>query len=373
MGLKRALFAGLLIASAPALADVKAGVDAWERGDFSAAVTEWRPLAIAGDADAQFNLAQAYKLGRGVNQDLNAAEDWYRKAAAQGHVQAEDNFGLILFQNGKRAEAIPWIRKSADRGEPRAQYVLGTAMFNGDLAEKDWPRAYALMTRSSAQGISQASTSLAQMDKYISDADRRKGLQLARDMEATSRRPIAVAGGVRAPVPMVPPRSTPAPAPSGPVVATTALPPSQAGTSYPQPGARPTPAPVTIAAATPKPAPVTPKPVPVAAPPAPRPSPTPVAAKPAPVVPKPAAVAQAPATAGKGWRIQLGAFSDEARARALWAKASGWSGYAALQPDYEKVGAVTRLRAGPVDSRAGAERLCAAAKAAGNACLVVAP
>ena len=60
--------------SVPARADVKAGVDAWQAGDYRTAVDEWRPLAIAGDADAQFNLGQAYKLGRGVPADLAQAQ-----------------------------------------------------------------------------------------------------------------------------------------------------------------------------------------------------------------------------------------------------------------------------------------------------------
>ena len=68
-----ALPAALLLAAVPALADVKAGVDAWERGDYPAAVAEWRPLAVGGDPDAQFNLGQAYKLGRGVPVDLGQA------------------------------------------------------------------------------------------------------------------------------------------------------------------------------------------------------------------------------------------------------------------------------------------------------------
>ena len=42
--------------AAPAQADVKDGVDAWQAGNYQAAVAEWRPLALAGDADAQFNL-----------------------------------------------------------------------------------------------------------------------------------------------------------------------------------------------------------------------------------------------------------------------------------------------------------------------------
>jgi hypothetical protein len=159
---------------------VKQGVEAWERGDFTGAVAKWREPAIAGDADAQFNLGQAYKLGRGVTADLKQAEDWYRRAAAQGHLQAQDNYGLLLYQNDKRAEAMPLLKTSADRGEPRAQYVYGTELFNGELAPKDWVRAYAMMTRASAAGIPRASESLAQMDRYVPAPDRQKGIELAR-------------------------------------------------------------------------------------------------------------------------------------------------------------------------------------------------
>ena len=62
--------AALLLLGQPAFADVKDGVDAWTRGDFARAVKEWRGPALKGDPDAQFNLAQAYKLGRGVPADL---------------------------------------------------------------------------------------------------------------------------------------------------------------------------------------------------------------------------------------------------------------------------------------------------------------
>jgi len=148
--------AGLFIAVSgaafsPAFADVKAGVDAWSRGEYRKAVEEWRPAAIAGDADAQFNLGQAYKLGRGVPVDMAMAESWYRKAALQGQIEAEANYGLILFQNGKREEALPWLNKAVARGEPRAQLVLGTMLYNGDGVMRDWPRAYALIVRSAVQ------------------------------------------------------------------------------------------------------------------------------------------------------------------------------------------------------------------------------
>ncbi len=208
----KTLLAGtaFVCAVAPSYANVKTGVDAWERGDFATAVKEWRPLAVKGDADAQFNLAQAYRFGRGVPSDMKQAEDWYRRAATQGHVQAEDNLGLIMFQNGDTAGAMPLIERSANRGEPRAQFVYGTALFNGDMAKQDWPRAYGYMTRASAAGLSRASTALAQMDQYIPLEQRQQGLTIARQLEAQASRSKFAQVQPQKPAPvMVPQRPLP--------------------------------------------------------------------------------------------------------------------------------------------------------------------
>ena len=102
------------VLATPALADVKAGIEAWQRGDYASAIRQWEPAAKAGDADAQFNLAQAYKLGRGVPPDMDQAARLYLQAAEHGHAQAQANYGLIQFQKGDRAAAMPWLRKAAD-------------------------------------------------------------------------------------------------------------------------------------------------------------------------------------------------------------------------------------------------------------------
>ena len=113
-----ALATGLAL-SLPAMADTKAGVDAWTRGDFAAAVKEWQVQAARGDGDAVFNLGQAYRLGKGVPQDLTKAEQLFGQAAGLGHLQAADNYGLLLFQRGERPKALPYLRAAADRGDPR--------------------------------------------------------------------------------------------------------------------------------------------------------------------------------------------------------------------------------------------------------------
>jgi len=176
-----ALGAGLLV-SPPAVADTKSGVDAWTRGDFAAAVKEWQAGAAKDDSDAIFNLGQAYRLGKGVPQDLGRAEQLFGQAAAMGHLQAADNYGLLLFQRGERTKALPYLRAAADRGDPRAQYLIGIAHFNGDMVPKDWVRAYALVTLAQQQGLPQAAGALGQMDQHIPLDQRQHGFLRAFDL-----------------------------------------------------------------------------------------------------------------------------------------------------------------------------------------------
>lgn len=331
-----------LIAS-PAFADVKTGVDAWSRGEYKKAVETWRPLAIEGDADAQFNLGQAYKLGRGVPVDLPLAEEWYRKAALQNHLQAEDAYGLTLFQNNKRAEAITWLERSAGRGEPRAQLVLGTMLFNGDNVKKDWVRAYALLTRSAAAGLPQGAQTLAQMDQYIPADTRQQGIALARQYESSTQRPTEtadVAGQGSGDL-----RSTELPA-----------------STYASDGdSRPT---------------LTPVPQPVKRPV--KSAPVQVAAKA--VTPTPGGQFAEPAPArampGQGWRVQFGAFRDQGNARGLWQQLQAKVGaLAPLRPIYAPSGTLTKLQTGPLASRADASRLCSAVQGAipSTPCVPIAP
>lgn len=324
--MRMGLLACALLAATPALADVKAGVDAWTRGDYRKAVDEWRGLAVAGDADAQFNMGQAYKLGRGVPVDPQMAESWFRKAALQGHEQAGDNYALSLFQAGRKPEAVQWLEKSVARDEPRTELVLGTMLFNGDGLPRDHARAYALMTRAAAardgkDGLTSARETLAQMDGYISPADRERGTAMAQR--------IALAASSRPPAP-------------GTMRVTEQPPVSVAEAPPPQPRPGKSPKPVKAVKATSAPA---------------RPAP-------ASVKPAPASVA---ATRGN-WKVQLGAFRDRHNAETLWnrvrAKLPGGA------PAYLASGGVTRLQATGFANKAAAQAACARS---GTPCNVVAP
>lgn len=177
----------LVVATASAAQSVKAGIDAWAAGRHAEAVAIWRPLAQGGNADAAFNLGQAFKLGRGVPADLAQAQRYFEVAARKNHLEAQTSLGLLLFQNGNRAGALRWLKTAAEGGEPRAMLVYGTALFNGDGVPEDRVRAYAYVSRSAAQGLAAARNTLGEMDQLIPIEERQQGVRLAQQLVAEAR------------------------------------------------------------------------------------------------------------------------------------------------------------------------------------------
>ncbi len=397
----------------PAPPTIKTGVEKWRAGDYPAAVAIWTPFATAGDADALFNLGQAYKLGRGVAVDPVAARDYYRKAATKGHLPAQANLGIALFQAGEKAEAIKWLKSAADRGEARAQYVLGIATFNGNSVARSQSLGYAYLLRAQASGLPQAVTALGTITPGLSSADRTAGEAVAASLAAgtgvppalaatTTSRTVAVA---RTTLPVVTPptatvsAATVAPAPTPvltavpvaprPAVSAAARPAVDApierpvdGAGPPRPGiatidipasrpvVAPTPAPVAVRAIDPLA-----RPVHGAADAARSPAPEPTRAAttatdvpPAPRALKPFETAAVGQPRPAGWRVQLGAFSSRKLADTAWDDVK--SAAAPAKPVFATDGPVTKLQVGPFATRDAAKAACTKLTAAGRACFV---
>jgi uncharacterized protein len=315
--------AALLVASAAPLSaqNVKAGIEAWQRGDYAAAVTIWRPLAEKGDPEAEFDLGQAYRWGRGVPVNLAAAKTWYERAANQGQVDAQTTLGLLLFQNGDQAEGLKWLKEAAEQDEPRAQLVYGTALVNGDGVTQDPALGYAYVSRAAGQGLQAARETLEQLDQIIPIADRKRGIALARDI---SKNAFASKSATNEPVAKPAETAKAKPAPAKPVQVAKAKP------STPSP-----------------------------------PKPAVAAAAPAKAPPKTTA---APSASG-AWRIQLGAFSQKGSAEALYRKLAGKPPLSGRHAFYIPVGAITRLQVGPFENKSAAQAAC---NAVGVACFPVA-
>ncbi len=372
----------LLSVSVPAVADVKDGVDAWSRGDYAVAVAEWQLPAQQGDPDALFNMGQAYRLGLGVEADAETAEFYYGRAAKGGHIRAADTYGLMLAQSGRMKAALPYLDAAAGRGDPRAQYLLGIAHFNGEGVPKDWVRAYALLTLSNAQGLPQAPAIIAKMDQHIPLTQRQQAAALAMQMEeeaeATRARELgaadlamagsAVEGTAPAQMPVgtarVPrPIETAAVAPSSAVEANALVDardairqarqvtgtesPAGAGADYARaPGDVPQPAPRETFVS----------------------RPTQVQSSPM-SQSRPSAPAPAQASSGP-WKLQLGAFGVSGNAERLWESLKSRPELAGKKRLLVPAGRLTKLMAGGFATQAQASAACARLKRVGQVCLV---
>ncbi|MSU25006.1 MAG: hypothetical protein EXS32_14460 [Opitutus sp.] len=97
--------------------------------------------------EAQYNLALAYELGRGVGKDEVAAQKWYRAAATQGYARARYNLALMLEEGrpapADAAAAVEFYRAAAAQNYAPAQNNLGILLAEGRGVAINFPEAYA--------------------------------------------------------------------------------------------------------------------------------------------------------------------------------------------------------------------------------------
>ena len=101
-------------------ADFIDGLVAYDGGDYETVLAEWRPLAEAGDPEAQVALAGLYLTGTGVAADPGEAARWFHLAAAQGNPVAQLNLG-DLYSRGLGVprdfvKAYVWLSLAAAQG-----------------------------------------------------------------------------------------------------------------------------------------------------------------------------------------------------------------------------------------------------------------
>ena len=123
-----------------------------------AKIKVWRKAAECGDPEAQYYLGLALFHRKradgwvvdsnGWMNDMIEAIQWYRKAAEQGHIDAQRSLGFAqsflghCYFNGDvvkkdKSEAVKWYRKAAECGDSQAQYDLGRCYYEGDGVKMD--------------------------------------------------------------------------------------------------------------------------------------------------------------------------------------------------------------------------------------------
>ena len=136
-----AVFVTLLWPLESVRAEFERGWQAYKRGDYAAAMEEWRKDADTGDPRAQYNLGYMFYEGQGVPQSKRRAIGLWMKAAEQGVAQAQHNLALSYLSGDlgtKDAKAaLFWIEKSVQSGLARSQYTLGKMYLHGIGVEQN--------------------------------------------------------------------------------------------------------------------------------------------------------------------------------------------------------------------------------------------
>jgi TPR repeat protein len=102
------------------------GMKQYKPDDVAAAVSELKPLAEQGNAEAQFNLGSLYYQGWGVPQDYREAAQWLRKAAEQNHTFAQATLGTIYAEGVQGvvekdlSQGLMWFILAASQGDMEA-------------------------------------------------------------------------------------------------------------------------------------------------------------------------------------------------------------------------------------------------------------
>ncbi len=88
----------------------------------------FRRAAAQGNLEAQYNYGVCLRCGLGLARDDAAAAPLYAAAAARGHISAQLAYGTLKAETAATEaewlEVESWYRKAADGGHPTAKQAL---------------------------------------------------------------------------------------------------------------------------------------------------------------------------------------------------------------------------------------------------------
>ena len=135
--------------------------------DKTEAARWFRKAAEQGHGEAQYRLAMLLLSGDGVRRDTAEATRLFRKAAEQGHAKAQFELAVRLFKGDDvpqdKAQAAEWHRKAAEQGLAEAQCSLGDMLSKGDGVPKDEVQAVEWYRKAAGQGLAKAQFNLGVM------------------------------------------------------------------------------------------------------------------------------------------------------------------------------------------------------------------
>jgi len=134
----------------------------------------------SGDDKLQYRIGQMLRDGVGVEANAEEAEYYFERSAELGNPHAQYALAKLYLSGGdqeKIAAAVELLQKSADGGNPTAQYALGKLFRDGEHLEKDIARAVELFIQSAEQKNDYAAYALGKL--YLTGEDMPKDVPSA--------------------------------------------------------------------------------------------------------------------------------------------------------------------------------------------------
>ncbi|MFA5899655.1 MAG: tetratricopeptide repeat protein [Hyphomicrobium sp.] len=159
--------------------------------DLAEAAQWYQRAAANGFAMAQFRLGTLYERGLGVKADPRRALVWYERAAKQGNVKAMHNLAVLaasISPKGDYKTAARWFEDAAAYGLADSQYNLAVLYENGMGVGKDLQQAYKWLILAAKSGDKDAAGRRNALKAKL-NADELAAAEM--DAETWSARPIA--------------------------------------------------------------------------------------------------------------------------------------------------------------------------------------
>jgi len=121
--------------------DLESGIYELNRGEFNAAIEQFRPLVVEGYAPAQYQMAVIYQQGYGVPKNGMKALELFKLSAAQNYSDAQFELALIYSEgalvNQDLKKAFELTYKAAKKSLASAQFNLAVMYANGTGTKQD--------------------------------------------------------------------------------------------------------------------------------------------------------------------------------------------------------------------------------------------
>ena len=163
--------------------------------EFAKAKVSCQQAADQGDSASQTVLGEMYDVGDGVHSDQKMATKWWKMAAGNSYLPAQNLLAMKYYYGGdifqqqpdwdqNYSKAFEIWKQSAFKSEVTSQFMLGEMYKNGQGVKTDYAESYAWFKIALEGGYKLATDSLIELSRVISPGQKQLGIVRINDLKS---------------------------------------------------------------------------------------------------------------------------------------------------------------------------------------------